>query len=69
MLRLNGLVNRREGSLLFLSKEVDKVKKIGIVLEGGGVRGAYQAGALKALYENKIKPDVITGTSIGALNG
>lgn len=43
--------------------------KIGFVLEGGGVRGAYQAGAMKALYEKGIEPDVITGTSIGAING
>ncbi|NLY36475.1 MAG: patatin-like phospholipase family protein [Tissierellia bacterium] len=45
------------------------MKKIGFVLEGGGARGAYQAGALKALSENNITPNVITGTSIGALNG
>lgn len=43
--------------------------KIGFVLEGGGLRGAYQCGAIKALYENGIRPNVITGTSIGALNG
>lgn len=45
------------------------MKKIGFVLEGGGVRGAYQGGVLKALSENDILPKVITGTSIGALNG
>lgn len=43
--------------------------KIGFVLEGGGTRGAYQAGAIKALYEEGIRPNVITGTSIGAMNG
>lgn len=45
------------------------MKKIGFVLEGGGVRGAYQCGALKAMEECGIRPSVITGTSIGALNG
>ena len=45
------------------------MEKIGFVLEGGGTRGAYQAGAIKALYEAGIKPNVITGTSIGAMNG
>ncbi len=45
------------------------MKKIGFVLEGGGTRGAYQAGAIKALYEAGIKPTTITGTSIGAMNG
>lgn len=45
------------------------MKKIGFVLEGGGLRGAYQAGAIKALYEKGIRPSVVTGTSIGALGG
>ena len=41
---------------------------IGIALEGGGARGAYQAGAYMALKECGIKPKMIAGTSIGALN-
>ncbi|NLL01910.1 MAG: patatin-like phospholipase family protein [Mollicutes bacterium] len=41
---------------------------IGIALEGGGARGAYQAGAYLALKECGIKPKMIAGTSIGALN-
>lgn len=40
-----------------------------IVLSGGGARGAYEAGAWKALKKLKIKYDIVTGTSIGALNG
>lgn len=43
--------------------------KLGIVLSGGGAKGAYEAGFLKALSEFNIQPDVIAGTSIGALNG
>ncbi len=43
--------------------------RIGFVLEGGGVRGAYQSGAIMALEERGIRPQVITGTSIGAING
>ena len=42
--------------------------KVGLVLAGGGARGGYQIGALKALEELGFKYDVITGTSIGALN-
>ena len=42
---------------------------IGLVLEGGGTRGAYQIGAIQALLEQGISFDVITGTSIGAING
>lgn len=43
--------------------------KLGVVLAGGGAKGAYQAGFLKALSELNIDPDIVTGTSIGALNG
>ena len=42
---------------------------IGLALEGGGVRGSYQAGAYIALVECKIKIDGVCGSSIGALNG
>jgi NTE family protein len=38
------------------------------VLSGGGARGALQVGALRALYEAGIAPDVLIGTSIGAWN-
>jgi len=41
----------------------------GLVLEGGGAKGSYQIGAVKALYEMGFKFDAITGTSIGAING
>lgn len=45
------------------------MKKVGLVLGGGGTKGAYQAGAVKALKELGYSWDIITGTSIGALNG
>ena len=41
----------------------------GLVLEGGGTKGAYQFGAYKALKELGIEFDGVAGTSIGALNG
>ena len=41
---------------------------IAFVLSGGGNRGALQAGAIKALIERGIYPDLIIGTSVGALN-
>jgi len=41
----------------------------GIVLEGGGARGAYQIGAYKALVEEGIDVRGVAGTSVGALNG
>ena len=43
--------------------------KKGLVLEGGGTKGAYQIGAYKALRDLGIKFTGIAGTSIGALNG
>lgn len=43
-------------------------KKLAFVLAGGGSRGALQVGALQALMEANIKPDIIVGTSIGAVN-
>ena len=39
-----------------------------LVLSGGGMFGAYQAGAWKAL-SRKISPDIVVGASVGALNG
>ncbi|HRR90595.1 MAG TPA: patatin-like phospholipase family protein, partial [Eubacteriales bacterium] len=42
--------------------------KLGLVLEGGGVKGAYHIGALKALLEAGYRFDGVAGTSIGALN-
>ncbi|MEG0826720.1 MAG: patatin-like phospholipase family protein [Bacilli bacterium] len=43
--------------------------KRAIVLSGGGSRGAYQIGVWKALRKLNINYDIVTGTSIGALNG
>ena len=40
-----------------------------IVLGGGGVLGAVQLGMLRALIEAGIRPDLVVGTSVGALNG
>ncbi len=41
----------------------------GLILEGGGAKGSYQIGAVKALREMDIEFDGVAGTSIGALNG
>ena len=41
----------------------------GLVLEGGGARGAYHVGAYKAIKELNIEIRGIAGTSIGAING
>ena len=42
---------------------------LAVVLSGGGARGAYEVGVWKALKKLHIKYDIVTGTSIGAING
>jgi NTE family protein len=42
---------------------------IGIALSGGSARGIAHIGVLKALEENGMSPDIISGTSMGALIG
>lgn len=44
-------------------------KEYGLVLAGGGTKGAYEVGIWKALCEMKINVTAIVGASIGALNG
>ncbi len=44
-------------------------ERVAIVLSGGGSKGAFQVGALKRLYEAGIRPQIVCGTSVGALNG
>jgi len=39
------------------------------VLQGGGAYGAFECGAIRALQERNIHPDVVAGVSIGAFNG
>ncbi|WP_220186869.1 patatin-like phospholipase family protein [Pseudonocardia pini] len=40
-----------------------------VVLGGGGVLGAVQVGMIRALIEFGVRPDLVVGTSVGALNG
>lgn len=45
------------------------MKRIGFSLSGGGAKGVAHAGFLKAMEENNITPDIITGCSMGAVVG
>ncbi len=47
---------------------MDKRQKA-LVLSGGGGRGAYHVGVLRFLEEHDWMPDIVSGTSIGAVNG
>ena len=53
-----------------LSNHLENKKyKIGFALSGGGARGFAHLGAIQALKEHGISPDIIAGTSAGALAG
>jgi NTE family protein len=43
-------------------------KKVGLVLQGGGALGSYQAGVYEALSSSEYLPDWVAGISIGAIN-
>jgi NTE family protein len=43
--------------------------EVAFVLGGGGILGAHEVGMLRALAESSIEPDIILGTSVGAING
>lgn len=45
------------------------MKKLALVLSGGGARGFAHIGVLKALKSFNIKPDIVAGTSMGAIVG
>lgn len=55
-------------ALIFLFNNT-VAQKIGLVLSGGGVRGMAHIGVIKALEENNIPIDYVTGTSAGAMVG
>lgn len=55
--------------LLFLFNSFAFSQKVGLVLSGGGAKGAAHIGVIKALEENGIPIDYVTGTSIGAIIG
>src|SRR6056297_509968 len=46
-----------------------QAQKVGLVLSGGGAAGIAHIGVIKALEENEVPIDYITGTSMGALIG
>jgi NTE family protein len=43
-------------------------KKVGLVLQGGGALGSYQAGVYEALADSGYRPDWVAGISVGAIN-
>ncbi len=51
------------------SRKVSMEKKNALVLSGGSIKGAFQAGAIQAVIQSGFIPDFIYGISVGALNG
>jgi NTE family protein len=58
---LKGWAGRRDGR--------DPRRPVAFVLSGGGNLGALQIGMMRALLEHDIRPDLIVGCSVGAING
>ncbi|PWH14165.1 MAG: hypothetical protein DDG59_13355 [Anaerolineae bacterium] len=51
-----------------MQKKLSFRRPLAIALGGGGARGALQVGALRAFFEYGVQPDILIGTSIGAVN-
>lgn len=56
-------------SLLVLLPVQTNAQKVGLVLSGGGAKGLTHIGIIRALEENNIPIDYVTGTSMGAIIG
>ncbi len=50
-------------------EERESAGRRAFVLGGGGALGAYEVGMLRALDEHGVRPDLVVGTSVGAING
>jgi NTE family protein len=55
--------------ILFLISFISSAQKVALVLSGGGAKGIAHVGVLKALEENGILVDCVTGTSMGGIIG
>lgn len=67
-MQLLGKQNEHKGGRK-MAELTGKARKTALVLGGGGARGAYQIGVWQALLELNIDFQIVTGTSVGALNG
>jgi NTE family protein len=56
-------------AFFFLATSVSYSQKVALVLSGGGAKGLAHIGVLKALEENEIPVDYLTGTSMGGIVG
>jgi len=63
------IISLLTSSLVFSQSSKKKRPKVGLVLAGGGAKGLAEVGVIKVLEEAGIRPDYITGTSIGSIVG
>ena len=63
MTHLRGIITL----ILLLSATLASAQRVGLVLSGGGTKGLYHIGVIKALEENGIPIDYVSGTSMGAI--
>lgn len=63
MTHLRGIITL----ILLLSATLASAQRVGLVLSGGGAKGLYHIGVIKALEENGIPIDYVSGTSMGAI--
>jgi len=54
--------------MMVSNREINYAGPLAFVLSGGGARGALQVGALQVLLERGLKPDLLVGSSAGAMN-
>lgn len=55
--------------IVLLASPVSQAQKVGVVMSGGGAKGLYHIGVLKALEEAGVPIDYVAGTSMGAIVG
>jgi NTE family protein len=55
--------------LISVSQEINKRPSVGLVLSGGGAHGIAHLGVIKVMEEAGLRPDYITGVSMGAIIG
>src|SRR4030042_992753 len=61
-------MNHESGQGAGPAPQIKPAGKIAFVLSGGGNRGALEVGVVRCLLEHKIRPRILVGTSVGAIN-
>src|SRR5215469_13101720 len=65
---LEGLRQTFRDTLAAETRPVKFASRVGVVLSGGGARGAYEAGVLMAFQDAQVPTHIITASSIGSIN-